>query len=91
MVKKKFIQRHCIPKVPRSSLARPSSAVVMTAPSSGGKTEKIRVPKLLCLLYLLLTLILDFYRFLLTSIDFFPQVKTLVLIVSSTNSHFRLF
>jgi hypothetical protein len=36
MVKKKFIQRRCVHKVPRSSLARPSRAVAMTAPSSEG-------------------------------------------------------
>jgi hypothetical protein len=29
--------------------------------------------------------------FLLTAIDFFPQVKALVLIVSFTHSHFGLF
>jgi hypothetical protein len=39
MVKKKFIQRRCVYKVLRSSLARPSRAVVMTAPSSGGSSS----------------------------------------------------
>jgi hypothetical protein len=35
MVKKKFIQRRCIRKVLRSSLARPSRAVTMATSSSG--------------------------------------------------------
>jgi hypothetical protein len=39
MVKKKFIQRHCVCKVPRSSLAHPSRAVFMMAPSSGGSSS----------------------------------------------------
>jgi hypothetical protein len=39
MVKKKFIQRRCIRKVPCSSLAHPSRVVVMTAPSSGGSSS----------------------------------------------------
>jgi hypothetical protein len=39
MVKKKFIQRCCVHKVLRSSLARPSRAMAMTAPSSGGSSS----------------------------------------------------
>jgi hypothetical protein len=39
MVKKKFIQRRYVHKVPRPSLARPSRVVAMTAPSSGGSSS----------------------------------------------------
>jgi hypothetical protein len=39
MVNKKFIQRHCVRKVPRSSLACPSRAVVTAALSSEGSSS----------------------------------------------------
>jgi hypothetical protein len=38
IVKKKFIQRHCVRKVPRSLLARLSRAMATTPPSSGGSS-----------------------------------------------------
>jgi hypothetical protein len=39
MMKKKFIQRHCVRKVPHSSLARSSRVVAMAAAASGGSSS----------------------------------------------------